>query len=256
MEQDYLILKRASASRPSGVLHDGFAVRERGSTIRLCSPHSLQHLLDLAFGLRERLCIAGAQHHIRVGAVLWIEERIALDRDPRIGFGNLAKLYADVALARIRAYGLREHANADLKLRRHLIEHRLHDRGWSSTPNQRRASALRTADRFIGAGGGLKKKKVPIDRARGRLGFVTYYVFPIGCRMKQYACKSLKFHRDNAKNLSLFAPENAISAKENGRIGGVDSACSRRFRRASKIRCRTRDGGHHRNHARGKTRAP
>jgi len=28
--------------------------------MRLCSPHSLQHLLDLALGLRELLCIAGA----------------------------------------------------------------------------------------------------------------------------------------------------------------------------------------------------
>ena len=65
---------------------------------------------------------------------------------------------------------------------------------------------------FYRPGGMLRKKKVPIDRARGRLGFVTYYIFPIGCRVKQYAGKSLKFHRDNAKNLSLFAPENAISA--------------------------------------------
>jgi hypothetical protein len=47
-----------------------------------CSPHSLQHVLNLAFRLREPLCIAGAQHHIRVGPVLWIEERIAPDRDP------------------------------------------------------------------------------------------------------------------------------------------------------------------------------
>jgi hypothetical protein len=49
--------------------------------MRLCSPHSLQHLLDLAFGLRELRCIAGAQHHIRVGPVLEIEERIAPDRE-------------------------------------------------------------------------------------------------------------------------------------------------------------------------------
>jgi hypothetical protein len=33
-------------------------------------PHSLQHVLDRAFGKRELLCIAGAQHHIRVGPVL------------------------------------------------------------------------------------------------------------------------------------------------------------------------------------------
>src|SRR5215831_13820142 len=30
----------------------------------------LQHLLDFAFGKGELLCIAGGQHHIRVGAVL------------------------------------------------------------------------------------------------------------------------------------------------------------------------------------------
>jgi len=40
-------------------------------------------------GLRELLCIAGAQHYIRVGPVLWIEERIAPDRDPGIGLGDL-----------------------------------------------------------------------------------------------------------------------------------------------------------------------
>ena len=51
----------------------------------MCSPHSLQHLLDLTFGLRELLCITGAQHHIRVGPVLWIEEWIAPDRDLGIG---------------------------------------------------------------------------------------------------------------------------------------------------------------------------
>jgi hypothetical protein len=48
---------------------------------------------------------------------------------------------------------------------------------WSSPPDQRRASALRTAGRFIGllwAGGGSKKKKVPIGRARLRLGFAIW----------------------------------------------------------------------------------
>ena len=54
----------------------------------MCSPHSLQHLLDRTFGLRELLCIAGAQHHIRVGPVLRIEKRIAADRDFGIGFGD------------------------------------------------------------------------------------------------------------------------------------------------------------------------
>jgi len=33
----------------------------------LCPPHSLQHLLDRTFGMRELLYIAGAQHHIHVG---------------------------------------------------------------------------------------------------------------------------------------------------------------------------------------------
>ena len=37
------------------------------------SPHSLQHVLDRAFGLRELMCMVGAQHHIRVGPVLrWL----------------------------------------------------------------------------------------------------------------------------------------------------------------------------------------
>jgi hypothetical protein len=61
--------------------------------------------------------------------VLLIEERIAPDRDLGIGLGDLAELHPDVAFAHIRAHGFREHANADLELRRHLIKHRLHDRG-------------------------------------------------------------------------------------------------------------------------------
>src|SRR5262245_28583877 len=43
-----------------------------------------------------------------------------------------------------------------------------------NTPDQRRASALRTAGRFIGllwAGGGSKKKKVPLGRAWRRLTY-------------------------------------------------------------------------------------
>src|SRR5262249_6290493 len=67
----------------------------------------------------------GAQHHIRVGAVLRIEKRTAADRDRRIGLGDVAKLHSDVAFARIRAHRLGEHGNADLEVRRHLIEHRL-----------------------------------------------------------------------------------------------------------------------------------
>jgi hypothetical protein len=48
--------------------------------------------------------------------MLGIEERIAPDCDPRIGLGDLTELHPDVALARIRAHRLREHANADLEL--------------------------------------------------------------------------------------------------------------------------------------------
>src|SRR5262249_7919172 len=39
---------------------------------------------------------------------------------PRDCFGNLTELHANVALAHVRAHGFREHANADLELRRHL----------------------------------------------------------------------------------------------------------------------------------------
>ena len=81
------------------------------------------------FGLRELLCIADAQHHIRVEPVLWIEEWIAPDRDPWIGLGDLAELHPDVAFARIRAHRFRQDTKTDLELRRHVIEHRLHDRG-------------------------------------------------------------------------------------------------------------------------------
>jgi hypothetical protein len=44
------------------------------SSAALCSPHSFQLVLNRAFDLRELLYIADAQHHIRVGPVLWIEE--------------------------------------------------------------------------------------------------------------------------------------------------------------------------------------
>jgi hypothetical protein len=40
--------------------------------------------------------------------MLLIEKRIAADRDLGIGFGDLAELHLDVALARIRAHGFRE----------------------------------------------------------------------------------------------------------------------------------------------------
>ena len=67
------------------------------------SPHSLQHALNRTFGLPELMCIVGAQHHIRVGPVLRIEERIAADRDLVIGLGDLAELHSDVAFAYPRA---------------------------------------------------------------------------------------------------------------------------------------------------------
>jgi hypothetical protein len=56
---------------------------------------------------------------------------IAPDRDRRIGLRDLAELHSDVALARIRAHRFREHANADLELRRHFVEHHLLDRGYA-----------------------------------------------------------------------------------------------------------------------------
>jgi hypothetical protein len=47
-------------------------------------------------------------------------ERIAPDLDRRIGRSDLAELHLDVALACTCAHGVREHANADRELRRHL----------------------------------------------------------------------------------------------------------------------------------------
>jgi hypothetical protein len=140
----------------------------------LCSPHSLQHVLDGASGKRELLCIAGAQHHIRVGPVLWIEERIAADRYPRIGFGNLAELHTNVALAHVRAHGFRGHSNADLELRRHLIEHRLHDRGHAShhdyiaDPEARRPRHL-VEDEFRALGNARHAQARLVHLGAGRL---------------------------------------------------------------------------------------
>src|SRR5262245_25684674 len=53
--------------------------------------------------------------------MLRIENRIAADRDLGIGFGNLTELHTSIALAHVRAHGFREHANADLELRRASI---------------------------------------------------------------------------------------------------------------------------------------
>jgi hypothetical protein len=58
----------------------------------LCWPHSLQHIFGRALRKRELLCTAGGQYHIRVGAGLWIEERIIPDRDRRINLGELVDL--------------------------------------------------------------------------------------------------------------------------------------------------------------------
>src|SRR5947209_511076 len=101
-------------------------VRGRGSgAARLSPSHPLQHILDSALGAHELLRITGTQNHIGVGAALWIEERIAADRDFWIGPSDVAELHADVALARIRAHRVRERANASLELVRHVEEHRL-----------------------------------------------------------------------------------------------------------------------------------
>jgi len=135
---------------------------------------AIGHVFDCVFGLRELLCIAGAQHYIRVGPVLWIEERIAPDRDPRIGLGDLAELHADVAFARIRAYRFREHANADLELRRHLIEHRLHDRGharhhdYIADPEARRPRHL-VEDEFRALGNARHAQAYLVHLGAGRL---------------------------------------------------------------------------------------
>jgi hypothetical protein len=85
-------------------------------------------------------------------------------------------LYSDVALARIRAHGLREHANADVELRRRLIEHRLHDRGharhhdYIADPEARRP-------RHLVEGGWSKKRKVPIA-GRGGASVLLNMHFP------------------------------------------------------------------------------
>ena len=80
------------------------------------------------FAKREKN-IAGAQDEICIGPVLKIEERIAPDRDRRIGLGEGTSCMPISPSAHIRAHGFREHANADLELRRHLIKHGLQDRG-------------------------------------------------------------------------------------------------------------------------------
>src|SRR6516165_766949 len=75
--------------------------------------------------------ILGVQYYISSGPALWIEKRIASDYDIGIGPGDFTEWGADVALAYVRAHGFREHASTSLELRRHFVEHRLHDRGYA-----------------------------------------------------------------------------------------------------------------------------
>ena len=65
---------------------------------------------------------------------------------------------------------------------------------------------------FYRPGGCFEKRRCPSTGRGGASVLQPTTYSPIGYRVKQYAGKSLKFHRDNARNLSLFAPENAISA--------------------------------------------
>src|SRR6516165_1617166 len=65
--------------------------------------------------------------------------------------------------------------------------------------------------RFIGRGDASKKEGAHRPGAAAPR-FCNLLHIPHRLRVEQYTGKSLKFHRDNARNLSLFAPENAISA--------------------------------------------
>src|SRR5262249_22532554 len=75
--------------------------------------------------------ILGVQHYVSSGPVLWIEKRIASDYDIGMGSGDFTAGRSNVALATVRAHGSREHASTSLELRRHFVEHRLHDRGYA-----------------------------------------------------------------------------------------------------------------------------
>ena len=80
----------------------------------------------------------------------------------------------------IRAYRLREHGNADLELRRHLIEHRLHDRGhalhrsggtWRHLTKRPRA---RNNLLQIAMGGGVDFFKIRPPSGRGGARFLQH----------------------------------------------------------------------------------
>src|SRR5262245_22477346 len=75
--------------------------------------------------------IASVQYYISNRPALWIEKRIAPDCDIGIGLGDFTEWAADIALAHGRAHGFREHASTGLELGRHLVEHRLHNRGYA-----------------------------------------------------------------------------------------------------------------------------
>jgi hypothetical protein len=156
--------------------------------------------------------LAGALHHIRVGPVLWIEERIAPDRDPRTGFGDLAELHSDVAFTRIRAHRLREHANADFELRRHLIDIACMIEGMPTitiTLLMQKPGAPDTLLRMRSAPLGMRVK-------RRRASFISApVVFTHSCRMAS-AGGSLSIGTPNA-----FATQSAVMSPWVGPIGVV-----------------------------------
>src|SRR5262249_26666136 len=73
-----------------------------------------QRWLSLARSYEAETVRAGRAAPHLCWARAGIEERIAPDRDPRIGLGDLAELHPDVAFARIRAHRFREHPDGGL----------------------------------------------------------------------------------------------------------------------------------------------
>src|SRR5258708_4641547 len=90
--------------------------------------HLVKHVFDRCLGGGKPRRVACAHHDIGVRAAHLVHERIAADHDLRMGFGDFAKLGAYVALAAIRPHGFGQHLDSGLELRRHLVEHGLHDR--------------------------------------------------------------------------------------------------------------------------------
>src|SRR5262249_40431437 len=124
--------------------------------------------------------------------------------------GDLAELHPDVALARIRAHCFREHANADFELRRHLIEHRLHDRGHASHHDyiadpEARHTLLR-----------MRSAPLGMRVMRRRAAFISApVVFTHSCRMAS-ARGSLSIGTPNA-----FATQSAVMSPWVGPIPPV-----------------------------------